>query len=169
MLFTAMKNTASHWHFNHIEPHSHILMTSGIQRIFLSAKFWPEGIFLGLWKTQGIFWVLYFSSPQINNNQSIISRIYVLCGILGNLWYDQNESWNCQVSAFLEIYYTKIWLCKTHWGVFFFLVNKLWNGIILGICIIWVSVGLPSSHQNNMSGARGVNHSHQPHCQSPKC
>ena len=30
------------------------------------------GIFLGRKKTQGFFWVLYFSSAQINNNISVI-------------------------------------------------------------------------------------------------
>ena len=52
----------------------------GVRRIFLGLTFWPKGIFLGLWKTPGFFWVLYFSSAQINNN---ISAIYCLCGITG--------------------------------------------------------------------------------------
>ena len=38
------------------------------------------GIFLCPKTTQGFFWVLYFSSAQINNN---ISAIYCLCGITG--------------------------------------------------------------------------------------
>ena len=73
---------------------THILMTGGggggVWRIFLGLTFWPKGIFLGLWKTpiffwvtkttQGFFWVLYFSSAQINND---ISAIYCLCGITG--------------------------------------------------------------------------------------
>ena len=47
----------------------------GVRRIFLGLTFWPKGIFLGLWKTPGFFWVakttegffwlLYFSSAQI--------------------------------------------------------------------------------------------------------
>ena len=62
----------------------------GVRRIFLGLIFWPKGIFLGLRKTLGFFWVakttqgfvwvLYFSSAQINNN---ISAIYCLCGITG--------------------------------------------------------------------------------------
>ena len=36
------------------------------------------GIFLVSKKTQGFFWVLYFSSAQINNN---VSAIYCWCGI----------------------------------------------------------------------------------------
>ena len=65
----------------------------GVRRIFLGLTFWPKGIFLGLWKTPGFFWVakttqgffgvLYFSSAQINNN---ISAIYCLCGITGYFW-----------------------------------------------------------------------------------
>ena len=61
-------------------PHSHILMTGGVRRIFLGLTFWPKGIFLGLWKTPGFFWVtkttegflwvLYFSSAQVKNNIS---------------------------------------------------------------------------------------------------
>ena len=48
------------------------------QRDFLgSVK--DAGIFLGREKkTQGYFWVLYFSSAQINNN---VSAIYCWCGI----------------------------------------------------------------------------------------
>ena len=43
-------------------PHSHILMTGGgggggVRVIFLGLKCWPKVIFLGLWKTPGIFWV----------------------------------------------------------------------------------------------------------------
>ena len=38
-------------------PHSHILMTGGVRRIFLGLTFWPKWFFLGLWKTPGFFWV----------------------------------------------------------------------------------------------------------------
>ena len=38
------------------------------------------GIFFGREKNTGIFWVLYFSSAQINNN---IIPIYCWCGIWG--------------------------------------------------------------------------------------
>ena len=65
----------------------------GVRRIFWGLTFWPKGIFLDLWKTpglfwvakttQGFFWVLYFSSAQINNN---ISAIYCLSGITGYFW-----------------------------------------------------------------------------------
>ena len=64
----------------------------GVRRIFLGLTFWPKGIFLGLWKTPGFFWVakttqkflgvLYFSSAQINNN---INAIY-------SFVFDQNQS-----------------------------------------------------------------------------
>ena len=43
----------------------------GVRGIILGLKFWPKGIFLGLWKTRGIFGVLHFSSAQINNNISV--------------------------------------------------------------------------------------------------
>ena len=62
----------------------------GVRRIFLGLTFWPKGNFFGSMKdagifwvakiTQGFFWVLYFSSAQINNN---ISAIYCLCGVTG--------------------------------------------------------------------------------------
>ena len=29
----------------------------GVRRIFWGLRFWPKGIFLGLWKTPGFFWV----------------------------------------------------------------------------------------------------------------
>ena len=57
-------------------PHSHILLMGGREgkRFFWGLKFWPKGIFasmmlgfFGLQKKQGVFWVLYFSSAEINN------------------------------------------------------------------------------------------------------
>ena len=68
--------------------HSHILLTEGVRGIFLGLKFWPKGIFLGVYGEHGdffglrkkpeIFWVLHFSSAQIKNN---IYAIYCWCGI----------------------------------------------------------------------------------------
>ena len=51
--------------------HSHILMTGGEG---------SEGFFWVAKTTQEFFWVLFFSSAQINNN---ISAIYCSCGITG--------------------------------------------------------------------------------------
>ena len=88
-------------------PHSHILMTGGVRRIFLGLTFWPKG----LWKTPGFFWVakttegfflvLYFSSAQIKNN---ISASY-------SVVFDQNQSWSWHVLAFRKIN-NKICWCK---------------------------------------------------------
>ena len=99
-------------------PHWHILMTGGgVRRIFFGLTFWPKGIFLGLWKTPGFFWVakttqgffgvLYFSSAQINNN---ISAIY-------SFLLDQNQSWSWHVLAFQKIN-NKICWCKNTKGFF---------------------------------------------------
>ena len=89
----------------------------GVQRIFLGLTFWPKGIFLGLWKTpgffwvakttQGFFWVLYFSSAQIKNN---ISAIY-------SFVFDQNQSWSWHVLAFQKLN-NKICWCKNTEGFF---------------------------------------------------
>ena len=38
-------------------PHSHILMTGGSEGFFFGLTFWPKGIFLGVWKTPGFYWV----------------------------------------------------------------------------------------------------------------
>ena len=47
--------------------------------------------FGSLKKTQGFFWVLYFSSVQINNN---ISTIYCLCGIFwGDIFWNWDFWW----------------------------------------------------------------------------
>ena len=66
-------------------PHSHhILMGGGgggvgaPQGIFLGLKLWAKDIFLDLEKTPGLFWVLYLSSAEINNNTS---ATYCLCGL----------------------------------------------------------------------------------------
>ena len=59
--------------------HSHILLTGGgVRGIFLGLKFWPKGIFWGVYGEHGdffglrkkpeIFGVLHFSSAQIKNN-----------------------------------------------------------------------------------------------------
>ena len=89
----------------------------GVRRIFLGLTFWPKGIFLGLWKTPDFFgsrkqhrvffWVLYFSSAQINNN---ISAIY-------SFVFDQNQSWSWHVLAFQNIN-NKICCCKNTEGFF---------------------------------------------------
>ena len=55
-------------------PHSHILLTGGVEGFFGGLKFWPKGsmkdagIIFGREKTRGSFWVLYFSSAQVNND-----------------------------------------------------------------------------------------------------
>ena len=84
-------------------PNSYILLMGG-PRDFWGLKFWSKGIFLSMIdaeffgvakKTQGFFWVLYFSSAQINNN---INTIYCWCGIflgmlitLGFFWETNSE------------------------------------------------------------------------------
>ena len=102
----------------------------GVRRIFWGLRFWPKGIFLGLWKTpgffwvakttQGFFWVLYSSSAQINNN---ISAIY-------SFVFYQNQSWSWHVLAFQKIN-NKICWCKNTEG--FFWVTNSEVGIFLGI------------------------------------
>ena len=109
------------------------------RRIFLGLTFWPKGIFLGLWKAPGFFWVakttegfflvLYFSSAQIKNN---ISASY-------SVVFDQNQSWSWHVLAFQKIN-NKICWCKNTEG--FFWVDKFWSWDFFGYKI-WTSVGPP--------------------------
>ena len=77
-------------------PHSHILMTGGVggwgPKVFLGSDILAKRDFFGSMKdarifwvaktTEEFFWVLYFSSAQINNN---ISAIY-------SFVFDQNQS-----------------------------------------------------------------------------
>ena len=92
----------------------------GVRRIFWGLRFWPKGIFLGRENNTGIFWVLYSSSAQINNN---ISAIY-------SFVFDQNESWSWHVLAFQKIK-NKICWCKNTEG--FFWVTNSEVEIFLGI------------------------------------
>ena len=85
----------------------------GVRRIFLGLTFWPKGIFLGLWKTpgffwvakttEGFFWVLYFSSAQIKNNKSAIYSFV----------FDQDQSWSWHVLAFQKINNKICWYKNT--------------------------------------------------------
>ena len=78
-------------------------MTGGSEGFFWVWDFGQKGFFwvyercrdfFGVAKTtQGFFWVLYFSSAQINNN---ISAIY-------SFVFDQNQSWSWHVLAFQKI------------------------------------------------------------------
>ena len=113
----------------------------GVWRIFLGLTFWPKGIFLGLWKTPGffgsqkqhrdIFWILYFSSAQINNN---ISAIY-------SFVFDQIKKPKLKLACFsFPEDNNKICWCKNTEG--FFWVDKFWSWDIFGYKI-WTSVGPP--------------------------
>ena len=74
-------------------PNSYILLMGG-PRDFLGLKFWSKGIFLSMIdaeffgvakKTQGFFWVLYFSSAQINNNKHNLLLVWDFFGYANNV------------------------------------------------------------------------------------
>ena len=98
-----------------------------------------KGIFLGLWKmpgffwvaktTEGFFWLLYFSSAQIKNNTSAIYSFV----------FGQKQSWSWHVLAFQKLN-NKICWCKKTEG--FFWVDKFWSWDFLGYKI-WTSVWPP--------------------------
>ena len=97
-------------------PHSHILVMGGPKDFFGVWNFGQRGFFgvyergqdfFGLPENTVIFWILYFSSAQINNN--IISVVYCLCGIF--------------------VYVRKV-------GIFLNRLNKFWSWYFFGYKIL---------------------------------